>query len=227
MPPDRALPLPIVPDALAGLFELEGALFLTLRNALVPGAAGVPIPGVVIEDVFEAYLRVLDAFPEGTPEFVEEREDELHGVLLLVGPDGGNVAYVAEVEVAEADRVLLGAFSDALGHAADPSPGPGYEPLAEAPAKIGRECDYQWVPEGDAATIADWARRALSPVLHSPFEGPQGAADHELLSELLRIAGDWENYIKVDQNDEAAVGRVAVSMLRAALGDGLGAAPTA
>ncbi|WP_326654882.1 MULTISPECIES: hypothetical protein [unclassified Streptomyces] len=121
MPPTRALLLPIVPGALASLFELEGPLFLTLRNALVPGAAGVPIPGVVIEDVFEAYLRVLDAFPEGTPEFVEETEDELHGVLLLVGPDGGNVAYVAKVEVTEADLALLGAFSDALGHAADPS----------------------------------------------------------------------------------------------------------
>ncbi|MFD7677051.1 hypothetical protein [Streptomyces sp. NPDC060187] len=66
----------------------------------------------------------------------------------------------------------------------------------------------------------------LSPVLHWPFEGPHGVADHELLSGLLRIVGDWENCIEVDQDDEAAVGRVAVSMLRAALDDGLGAAPT-
>ncbi|MER6368683.1 hypothetical protein ABT255_09910 [Streptomyces mirabilis] len=58
-------------------------------------------------------------------------------------------------------------------------------------------------------------------------EGPHGAADHELLSGLLRIVGDWEKYIKVDQDDEAAVGRVEVSMLRVALGDGLGTAPTA
>ncbi|MEV6162286.1 hypothetical protein AB0L71_10205 [Streptomyces sp. NPDC052052] len=149
---------------------------------------------------------------------MEETEDELHGVLLLVGPGGGNVAYVAELEVAEADLALLGAFSDALGRAADPRPGLGYKPLAEALAKIGRECDYQWVPDGDAATIADWARRALSPVLCSPFEGPHGAANHELLSGLLRVAGDWENYIEVDQDDEAAVGRVAVSMLRSATG---------
>ncbi|MGW3649240.1 hypothetical protein [Streptomyces sp. NPDC000878] len=67
----------------------------------------------------------------------------------------------------------------------------------------------------------------LSPVLHWPFEGPHGVADHELLSGPLRIAGDWENRIEVDQDDEAVVGRVAVSMLRAALDDGLGAAPAA
>ncbi|MEU8720422.1 hypothetical protein [Streptomyces sp. AgN23] len=137
------------------------------------------------------------------------------------------MAYVAKAEVTEADLALLGAFSGALGHAADPRPGPEYEPLTEALAKIGRECDYQWVPDGDPATIADWARRALSPVLYSPFEGRHGAADHELLSGLLRIAGDWENYIKVDQDDEAAVGRIEVHMLHAALGDGLRAAPTA
>ncbi|MFJ9871352.1 hypothetical protein [Streptomyces sp. NPDC101165] len=53
--------------------------------------------------------------------------------------------------------------------------------------------------------------------LHSPFEGPRGAADHETLSNVLRYAEGWES-AEVDQDEEQAAERVAWSMVRAALG---------
>ncbi|NUP75174.1 MAG: hypothetical protein HOQ07_11080 [Sinomonas sp.] len=73
------------------------------------------------------------------------------------------------------------------------------------------------MPEGDEATVARWVRQSLSPVLHSPFEGPRGAADHETLSNVLRYAEGWES-VEVDQDEEEAAERVAWSMVHAALG---------
>ncbi|OKH92401.1 hypothetical protein AB852_25820 [Streptomyces uncialis] len=83
--------------------------------------------------------------------------------------------------------------------------------------ELAREPDCLW-PEGDAAAVAEWARQALSPVLHSPFEGPRGAADHELLSAVLRrVAG--ADRIALDQDEAGAAGRVVASVMYAATGD--------
>ncbi|PWJ02975.1 hypothetical protein DKG34_35760 [Streptomyces sp. NWU49] len=71
------------------------------------------------------------------------------------------------------------------------------------------------MPEGDEATVARWVRQALSPVLHSPFEGPRGIADHETLFNLLRYA-EGEESVKVDQDEEQAADRAWGSMMRAA-----------
>lgn len=108
-------------------------------------------------------------------------------------------------------------IADALDRAASPRPGPEFEALTEALGEIGRQPRYEWMPEGDEATVARWARQALSPVLHSPFEGPRGAADHEMLSEVLRRA-EGSDHVDVDQDEEEAAGRVMWSTERAALG---------
>ncbi|MFJ9870948.1 hypothetical protein [Streptomyces sp. NPDC101165] len=226
---NRTMLLPLPQDALAGLFELAGQL-LRLRRVLVldhagelmdvMGLEGVPIPGAPIEDVQEAYWRVCDALPEGTEEFAEGMVEEYPptpNVLLLVGPDGGSVVHLTTIEVADADLALLAAFVDALDRAAGPRPGPEFEVLTEALGEIGRVPYYPWMPEGDETTVADWVRQSLSPVLHSPFEGPSGAADHETLSNVLRYAAGWES-VKVDEDEEEAAERVAWSMVRAALG---------
>ncbi|WP_327723834.1 hypothetical protein [Streptomyces europaeiscabiei] len=60
-------------------------------------------------------------------------------------------------------------------------------------------------------------RRELSPVLHSPFEGPHGAADHELLSKVLRYTEGWAS-VELDQDEEAAADRVMWNAPRAAIG---------
>jgi hypothetical protein len=72
--------------------------------------------------------------------------------------------------------------------------------------------------EKDEATVARWVRQALSPVLHSPFEGPRGAADHETLSGVLRYAEGlgWDS-VRVKQDEEEAAERVMWNMVRAAL----------
>lgn len=227
--PTRTLLLPLPQDALAGLFELAG-LILRLRNVLVldhdgklmdvMGLEGVPIPGAPIEDVEDAYYRVRDALPEGTEEFADGRAEEYPptpNVLLLIGPDGGNVVHLSTIEVAEADLALLAEFADALDRAAGPGPGGEFEALTQALGEIGRVPYYPWMPEGDEATVARWVRQSLSPVLHSPFEGPRGAADHETLSNVLRYAEGWES-VEVDQDEEEAAERVAWSMVHAALG---------
>ncbi|WJY43266.1 hypothetical protein QT196_39085 (plasmid) [Streptomyces sp. P9-2B-2] len=207
--------MPLGQDALAGLYQLD-TLFLTLRRALVPDAEGVPIPGAPIEDVSEAYWRVRGALPEGTEELVNGTEEYPHNVLLLVGPDGGAVVHLAAIEVAEADLALLAVFADALDRAAGPRPGPEFEALTEALGELGWKPAYQWLLEGDEATVARWVRRALSPVLHSPFKGPRGAADHEMLSAVLRHAEGWDS-IKVNQDEEEVVGRVMLSLVRSAI----------
>ncbi len=225
--PTRTLLLPLLRDALDGLYELS-SLLLRLRRVLVLDhegeltegrGEGLPIPGVPIEDVQEAYWRVCDALPEGTEEFVEGMADEIlppaPNVLLLVGPDGGDVAYLATVEVAEADLALLAAFADALDRAAGPRPGPGFEALKEALGELGRVPYYPWMPKGDEATVARWVRQGLSPFLHSPFDGPRGADDYQTLSNLLRYAEGWES-VNVDQDEEQAAERVIWSMMRAA-----------
>ncbi|MFJ6661634.1 hypothetical protein ACIQNG_35585 [Streptomyces sp. NPDC091377] len=217
MPVTRTLLLPVIPDALDALLELEDPLLLTLRNPLNPDASGVPVPGAPIEDVSAAYWRVLEALPDGTPELVGETEDELPGVPMLVGPDGGPLVHLAAIKVADADIALLAAFADALDHAVRPKPGPAFETLARALDELAQEPDYPW-PEGDAATVAGWARQALSPVLHSPFEGPRGTADHELLSAVLRRAAGRDR-VALDQDEAEAVGRVMANMVRAATGD--------
>ncbi|MFJ4689652.1 hypothetical protein [Streptomyces sp. NPDC088789] len=215
-----------MPDALAGLCELDW-LLLRLRMDMVldhEGALigfrhseGVPIPGAPIEDVSEAYWRVRDALPEGTKELVDRTEEYPPNVLLLVGPDGGNVVHLTAIEVAESDLRLLAAFADALDRAAGPRPGPEFEALTEALGELGRVPYYPWMPEGDEATVARWVRQALSPVLHSPFEGPRGADDHETLSGVLRYAEGlgWDS-VDVNQDEEEAADRVIVSMMRAA-----------
>ncbi|MCZ1012109.1 hypothetical protein [Streptomyces lydicus] len=226
--PARTLLLPLVQDALAGLFQLAG-LLLRLRNVLVlapdgelvdvMGLEGVPIPGAPIEDVEEAYWRVRNALPEGTREFVGGMVEEYPptpNVLLLTGPDGGHVVHLTTLEVAEADLALLAAFADALDRAAGLRPGPEFEALTEALGELGRVPHYSWMPEGDEAAVARWVRQTLSPVLHSPFEGPLGAADHETLSNVLRYAAGWES-VEVDEDEEAAAERVMWSMVRAAL----------
>ncbi|MGW0844237.1 hypothetical protein ACWD26_29680 [Streptomyces sp. NPDC002787] len=224
--PTRTLLLPLVPDALAGLYELD-ELLLRLRMDMVldhegvlmgyRDSEGVSIPGAPIEDVFEAYWRVRDALPEGTEELVDGTEEYPPNILLLVGPDGGNLMHLAAIEVAEADLALLAAFADALDRAAGPRPGPEFEALTEALGELGRVPYYPWMPEGDEATVARWVRRSLSPVLISPFEGPRGGADHETLSGVLRYAEGlgWES-VKVDQDEEQAAERVIWNMMRAA-----------
>lgn len=226
--PTRTLLLPLVQDALPGLYELAG-LLLRLRMDMVldhegvlmgyRDSGGVPIPGAPIEDVEEAYYRVRDALPEGTEEFADGMVEEIlpptPNVLLLIGPDGGNVVHLTTIEVAEADLALLAEFADALDRAAGPRPGPEFEALTETLGKIGRVPYYSWMPEGDEATVARWVRQALSTVLHSPFEGPGGAADRETLSNVLRYAEGWES-VEVDQDEEQAAERALVSMMRAA-----------
>ncbi|WP_258311366.1 hypothetical protein [Streptomyces sp. NWU49] len=225
--PTRTMLLPLVQDVLGGLFKL-GGLLLRLRRVLVldhegemmdvMGLEGVPIPGASIEDVQEAYWRVCDALPEGTEEFADGMTDEYPptpNVLLLIGPDGGNVMHLTTIEVAEADLALLAEFVDALDRAAGSRPGPELEALAEALGEIGRVPYFPWMPEGDEATVARWVRQALSPVLHSPFEGPRGIADHETLFNLLRYA-EGEESVKVDQDEEQAADRAWGSMMRAA-----------
>ncbi|WRZ88500.1 hypothetical protein OHB54_05180 [Streptomyces sp. NBC_01007] len=117
------------------------------------------------------------------------------------------MAQLTAVEVAEADLALLAAFGDALDRAAGPRPGPEFEALTEAVGELGREPYDRWMSEGDESTVALRVRRALSPVLHSPFEGPRGDADHEMLSKALRRAED-RDLVDVDQDEEAAAGRV-------------------
>ncbi|WP_234382184.1 hypothetical protein [Streptomyces dysideae] len=226
--PTRTLLLPLVQDALPGLYELAG-LLLRLRMDMVLDHEGVlmgyrdsrraPIPGAPIEDVEDAYYRVRDALPEGTEEFADGMVDEIlpptPNVLLLIGPDGGDVVHLTTIEVAEADLALLAEFADALDRAAGPRPGPEFEGLTDALREIGRVPYYPWMPEGDEATVARWVRQALSTVLHSPFEGPRGAADHETLSNVLRYAQGWES-VEVDQDEEQAAERALVSMMRAA-----------
>ncbi|WP_401491909.1 hypothetical protein [Streptomyces sp. NPDC091377] len=56
MPVTRTLLLPVVPDALDALLELEDPLLLALRNPLDPDASGVPVPGAPIEDVLRGVL---------------------------------------------------------------------------------------------------------------------------------------------------------------------------
>ncbi|MDT0431436.1 hypothetical protein [Streptomyces salyersiae] len=136
-------------------------------------------------------------------------------VLLLVGPDGGDVVHLTTIEVAEADLALLAEFADALDRAAGPHPGREFEGLTEALREIGRVPYYPWMPEGDEATVARWVRQALSTVRHSPFEGPRGATDHETLSNVLRYAQGWES-VEADQDEEQAAERALVSMMRAA-----------
>ncbi|WP_208802113.1 hypothetical protein [Microbispora triticiradicis] len=58
---------------------------------------------------------------------------------------------------------------------------------------------------------------ALSPILRSPFEGPHGAADHEMLFKLLWHAEGCDSVI-VDQDEEEAAERAILSMVRAAVG---------
>lgn len=224
--PTRTLLMPLVPDALTGLYELDW-LLLRLRMDMVldhegeligfRDSEGVPIPGAPIEDVAEAYWRVRDALPEGTEELVAGTEEYPPNVLLLVGPDGGNVVHLTVVEVAESDLTLLAAFADALDRAAGPRPGPEFEALTEALGELGRVPYYSWMPEGDKATVAGWVRQALSPVLHSPFAGPRGTDYHETLSGVLRYAEGlgWDS-VDVNEDEVEAADRVIVSMMRAA-----------
>ncbi|AXU16880.1 hypothetical protein BV309_00480 [Streptomyces clavuligerus] len=83
--------------------------------------------------------------------------------------------------MAEEDITLLSLFADALDRAAGPDAESGA--LAKVLAGLGED-GYPW-PEGDAATVARWARSALAPAFHSPFEGSLGAADQALLSAVL------------------------------------------
>ncbi|GAA2989743.1 hypothetical protein GCM10020227_68170 [Streptomyces flavovirens] len=73
--------------------------------------------------------RVRDALPEGTEAFADGMVDEIlpptPNVLLLVGPDGGDVVHLTTIEVAEADLALLAEFADALDRAAGPPSRPG------------------------------------------------------------------------------------------------------
>ncbi|MFF0451201.1 hypothetical protein ACFYT4_33300 [Streptomyces sp. NPDC004609] len=55
-------------------------------------------------------------------------------------------------------------------------------------------------------------------MLHSPFEGPRGAADHELLSAVLRRAGGGDR-VALNQDEAEAVGRVMTSVVYAATGE--------
>ncbi|MER6913994.1 hypothetical protein ABT354_20165 [Streptomyces sp. NPDC000594] len=253
MPPTRTLLLPIVTDALACLYELDMPLLVLQPNvladleeshgvvhalspsllplvrritALAPEGGAVPVPGAPVGAVHEAYWRVRNALPAGTEELVDGEEDELPDALMLLDPAGEPAMQLAVIEVGEADLALLGAFADALDRAAGPDPGPQFAALARALREIGRAHPYEWWPRGGAATVALWMRRALSPVLVSPFEGPGGAATHEMLSAILRHAGHRAS-VELDQDEEAAVGRVGLRMLFAAIGDPREAARTA
>lgn len=220
------LVLPLARDAFASLYQLD-TLLMRLGNVLVldrdgvPGvrenAEGVPIPGAPIEDVVEAYWQVRGALPHGIEDLLDGTDEYPPNMLLLFGPDGGAVVHLAAIEVAEADLTLLAAFADALDRAAGPRPGPEFEALAEALGELGREPWFPWMPEGDGAAVADWARQALSPFLHSPYEGPRGAEDQETLAGVLRYAEDlgWEA-IHVNEDEEDAAVRVMLSMMRAA-----------
>ncbi|WP_405929768.1 hypothetical protein OG554_35320 [Streptomyces griseus] len=223
--------LPLVAEALAGFFELDG-LLLRLRAEMVLDHEGVlagyreprhvPVPGAPIEDVTEAYWRVRDALPEGTEEFADGHMEEYPptpNVLLLTGPyGGGNVVHLTTFEVADADLTLLTDFGDALDRATGLRPGSEYAALTKRLGEIGRMPYYPWMPEGDAATVARWARRALSTVLHSPFGGPRGEADLETLTNVLRYAEGWES-VEVDEDEERAAERALMSVLHAALDD--------
>jgi len=191
-----------------------------VEGAFVPEGEAVPIPGAPIHDVVEAYWRVLDALPEGTEDLVEEKEEHLPNEPMLRDPAGGDVGHLVAIEVAEGDIALLAAFADALDRAADPRPGPQFEALAGALDELGRQRSNRGMPPGDRATVALWVRRALSPILQSPFEGPRGAADYEILSEVLRrvhqdIGVDLD---VVEEDEERAIGRVRLIMADAALG---------
>jgi hypothetical protein len=225
--PTRTLLLPLVQDALSGLYQLDG-LLLRLRMDMVldlegvltgyRDSGGVPIPGAPIEEVFEAYWRVRDALPDGTEELVDGTEEYPPNILLLVGPDGGKVVHLAAIEVAEVDLALLAAFTDALDRAASPRPGTEFEALRKALGELGRVPYYSWMPEGDETTVVSWVRGSLSPILVSPFDGQRGADDHETLFGVLRYAQGlgWDS-VKVDQDEEEAAERVMWKMTRAAL----------
>jgi hypothetical protein len=104
---------------------------------------------------------VRDALPEGTEEFADgmvEKYPPTPNVLLLMGPDGGNVVHLTTIEVAEADLALFAEFAEALDRAAGPRPGPEFEALTEALGEIGRVPYYPWMPEGDEAIVARWVR---------------------------------------------------------------------
>lgn len=213
----RTLLMPITQGSLAGLYELD-SLLVSLRKAWAPDGHGVPVPGAPIEDVFDTYFEMLDRLPEGTEALVDGSDEYMPYLPLLLAPDGGDVGYVAAVEVAEADLALFAAFADALDHAAGSHPGLEFDALKEALREFGRNPrGYQWLPEGDEATVARWARQSLAPVLHSPFEGPHGAADREVLSAILRYA-EGQASVQLDQEEEAAVSRVMFSMTCAAIG---------
>lgn len=107
--------------------------------------------------------------------------------------DGGNVVHLTTLEVAEADLTLLTVFADALDRATGFRPGSEYAALTKRLGEIGRMPYYPWMAEGDAATVARWARRALSTVLHSPFEGPRGEADLKTLTNVQCYAEGWES----------------------------------
>lgn len=103
--------------------------------------------------------------PKWTQELVHAKMDELPSVPLLRSPDGEDAGYRAAIAVAEADLALLTAFADALDRAPGPRPGPQFEALTEALGEVGRDHRYPEPPQGDAAAVASWARRTLSPVL--------------------------------------------------------------
>ncbi|EDY52682.1 hypothetical protein SSCG_05725 [Streptomyces clavuligerus] len=110
-----------------------------------------------------------------------------------------------------ADRRARPRIVPAGAAGADTEPGA----LAKVPAELGED-SYPW-PEGDAVTVARWARSALAPVLHSPFEGPLGAADHALLSAVLDRA-EGQVSVHLDPDEKGALDRMVLSMTRAAAG---------
>ncbi|WP_157537258.1 hypothetical protein [Kitasatospora azatica] len=137
-----------------------------------------------VEDVCEAYWRVIDALPEGTEDLVDGTEEELPIAPLLYDRSGEVIAQLVSVEVQEADLALLAAFADAFADALDRAaglrPGPQHGELRQVLDDLGREGYWLWMPQGDAATVAHWIRNALSLFLHPPFDGPQGEEAHEL-----------------------------------------------
>ena len=219
MPATRTLLLPVVEEAVSRLYELELLLvFMAERpSSPVPNAKGVPIPGAPISEVLEAYWRVLDAMPEGTQDLVDGTAEELPDAPMLRDLSGQGVGQLVTIEVAEADLALLAAFADALETAARPHPGAEFTELSQTLGELGRQRHYQWLPQADEATVSRWVRRSLALVLHSPFEGPHGASDHKVLSGVLHSA-ERGGIVEVDEDEEDAVGRVMLSMLRAAIG---------
>jgi hypothetical protein len=207
--PTRVLPLPFVPDsqALEGLFRIPPALFVALGPSC---ERQVPVPGVSMEDVREAYWRVIDALPDGTEDLVEGEAEELPTAPILIGPDG-SIAQLAAVEVRESDLALLAAFADALDCAAGPRPGPQFGPLRQLLDDLGREGYGPWMPQGDAAAVAHWMRNALSLFLHPPFYGPEGEAAYELLTGVLRHFGPG-SLVKLDGEEEILVDSVMARM---------------